>query len=119
MTLMGHYHFMDFMMKDNTVCAMLGAMAGESGYELMRQYSGAAPRGAVIHHLQDGRVVFETYTQRFLDDIDTKHPLVSQQGLGEYVNKAFTDRVSTFASEPVELQSIHQRTFTFDEHTQL
>ncbi len=106
----GHYHIVEMSVKDGKFGAILGCMAGESGYELRRQYSGAAPFGAILHFKEDGRFQIELISEYFLDDYKVRHPEISALGSDTFIHQAFTQEaplLGTKQPEPIKLYRRH------------
>ncbi|MBN2367632.1 hypothetical protein JXC34_01335 [Candidatus Woesearchaeota archaeon] len=105
----GHYHIVEMASRDNKFAAILGCMAGESGYELRRQYSGAAPFGAILHFRGDGRLQIELVSEGFLNEYQPQHPLIVEKGIDNFIRESFEERAYVLGPDVPEPMPMYRR----------
>jgi hypothetical protein len=88
-----HYHIIDARIADNKFCGILGATAGESGFEYARQYGGSQAYQSILTINPDGRIVFEIISERKLMETPIKDKKIAAIGVDSFIDEAFKQPV--------------------------
>jgi hypothetical protein len=105
-----HYHIIDIVQQDGKLAAILGGFAGESGYEIRRQYGAAGgPAASILHFRSDGGIGIEILAENGLKQLPITHPEISRIGVDRFITNAFTQYAGVLGREVPAIQKIYRR----------
>lgn len=113
---MGHLHQMEVAVHDNRLNCVLGAYAGESGFEYSRAYA-SYPMTAILHFRDDGGMHVEILSENYLKDYQIQNPGIRaladdpQEAVDKFIVNASTEPIYKLGSNVQErdIQKMHRR----------